>query len=133
MNRCFVEMVCWPALCAVIVAVPGCRNSRSVDRYSLAGSVTFRGEPVPSGRVTFEPDVELGNGGPGSSAFIFDGRFSTAAGKGHCGGPHVIRILGFDKGKDSDEGTGHALFAEHIVRLDLPHGDSQQEFVVPHQ
>ncbi|MEI6239930.1 MAG: hypothetical protein WCR51_06050 [Planctomycetia bacterium] len=130
MTRCVAGMVSWLALCAAMVAVPGCKG-KSVDRYGLSGSVAFRGEPVPCGRVTFEPDAERGNAGPGTSAFIVDGRFSTIAGKGHCGGPHVIRILGFRRPDASDEGAGRELFAEHVVRVDLPRGDSQREFVVP--
>lgn len=120
----------WFAAAALIVLALSSCEGRAVRRYALNGSVQFRGQPVPLGRVTFEPDVERGNSGPGTCAFIRDGKFRTQAGKGHSAGPHIIRILGFQRAESSDEGTGLALFTEHIVREDLPRNDCTREFIV---
>ena len=80
---------------SVSCAVCGCFGNE-VERYDLSGNVTIGGKPVPLGEVSFAPDVQRGNSGPGAVAQIKDGRFETAPDRGTVGGPHRITVTGFD-------------------------------------
>ena len=132
-----LAVVVWMAA-AVSVVGSGCgRGGGGPRRYTVSGTVTFRGQPVPVGRIDFEPDTEQGNSGPGGTAEIRQGRYTTARGRGVVGGPHVVRITGSDGVplEVADEGTidrrGTALFPEYVARADLPHSDSTWDVDVP--
>ncbi len=105
-------------------------------RYDLSGTVTFKGQPVPEGYITFEPDASQGNrGGPGH-AKILDGKYDTSleADSGILGGPHVIRITGFDKKVSGVSGSEvqlpKSLFTEYTLTQDLPKKNSKIDFEV---
>lgn len=100
--------------------------------FDVQGTVTFKGQPVPAGRVYFNPDFSKGNDGPQGFADIKDGQFDTRqGGQGHCGGPMVIRIEGFD-GKSSDpKSVGKPLFVAFEIKRDLPRKTSTQILEVP--
>lgn len=77
---------------ALLVAVPllaalGCGGGAEPTRYVVSGSVTYGGQPVPKGFVTFEPDDSQGNSGPGGGAPIENGRYRTTSEAGVVGGP----------------------------------------------
>lgn len=116
----------------IVLLVVGC-GPRGLARYSLEGTVTFQGKPVPGGQVILEPDFAAGNRGPGAYCEITNGRFKTPAGRGHVGGPHRVRVMGFVFYSDASTGDliGRALFPEYDLSLDLPRADSVQDLVVP--
>jgi hypothetical protein len=115
-----------------VLLAAGC-GPRGLARYSLEGTVTFDGKPVPGGQVILEPDFAAGNRGPGAYCDITDGRFTTPPGRGHLGGPHRLRIMGFVFSTDTSTGdsTGTPLFPPYDIRLDLPRANARQDFVVP--
>jgi len=118
-------------LAACLAVVGGCRPG-GVTRYDVSGTVTFAGEPVRVGTITFVPTK--GNTGPGGSAAIRDGRFDTATGqRGPTGGPHTAVITGFDgkvvPGLEVQEGV--MLFNEYRVEVDLPKQAVVRDFEVP--
>ena len=121
------------AACAVAALCPAGCGPRGRTRYSLEGNVTFQGQPVPGGEVILQPDSAKGNRGPGAYCDIVNGRFSTPPGKGHVGGPHRLRIMGFEYSTDAATGDriGRELFPIYDLELDLPRASSVQEFVVP--
>ncbi len=113
--------------------VVGCSGDSGPQRYDLQGRVEFRGAPVPTGRIVFDPDPVQGNRGPQGVAIIQDGTYDTRAvtGKGTVGGPHIVRIDGFD-GKDSNDDSpfGNSLFREYRQAVDLPKEDAEMDFTV---
>lgn len=119
----------------VLALLPGCSGNSGPQRYDVSGSVTFDGKPVPKGFVTFYPDTEAGNRGPGGGAEIRDGVYQTADGKGVVGGPHRIRIIGFDGMARTESGEeladGASLFTPYETTIDFPTEDTVQNFEIP--
>lgn len=99
----------YPLLAAVAVAC-GC-GKPAMPRYSLSGTLSYEGKPVPAGWIIFLPEK-----GPGATAGVEDGRFATRAGWGTIGGRHRLEIEGL-----AVDGAGNPrpLF-RHACELDLP-------------
>lgn len=123
------------SLLIVLSLLTGCSDNSGPQRYEVSGSVTFDGKPVPKGFVTFSPDTEAGNSGPGGGAEIRDGVYRTADGKGVVGGPHRIRIIGFDGMARTESGEeladGASLFTPYETTIDFPDEDTVQNFEIP--
>ena len=75
--------------CMAAAAVVGCGRGSS-DRVVVTGTVTYRGEPLPSGRIHFVPAE--GTKAPQSGAEIVDGKYTVDAKGGVPHGTHKIRI-----------------------------------------
>ncbi len=122
----------WLLTCLMI----GCGGHDGPERFSVSGTVTFHGKPVPAGYVYFTPDASRGNKGPQGYAEINNGRYTTAAsGKGTVGGPHKVRISGFDgipvQGHEQMLEKGRPLFTEYETTVDLPKESTAKDFAVP--
>lgn len=118
------------------VVVSGCGQANDgPQRYRLSGSVTYDGKPVVAGFVTFAPDTAKGNSGPGGGAPIRNGNYRTDADKGIVGGPHKVRIIGYDGVKTIVEGEeltdGKPLFEPYEASINFPKQTSTQDFVIP--
>src|SRR5262245_54061339 len=120
------------AAMTLLVLATGCTSS-GPSVYRRTGAVTFAGNPVPLGKVYFDPDVAAGGSGPSGFADIIDGAYDTNNnGKGSIGGPMIVRVTGFsDQNKDKISGFGPPLFAEHRTRSDLPAASSELNTEVP--
>lgn len=105
----------------------GCGGDSGPRRYQVSGTVTFNGGPVPTGTVTFEPDVAQGNRGPAGYADIVNGRYTTH--RGAVGGPHVVKILGAKATTVETEDT--ELFPAYRTTHDLPRKNCVVDFEVP--
>ncbi len=109
----------------------GCGDG-GTKRYQVSGRITFDGEPVPAGSISFDPDSSQGNRGPGGYAVIEDGRYHTLADRGVVGGPHQVRVSGYDGVAYEVDGEGiipqGKLLFERTVSVDLPHGSVKQDF-----
>lgn len=118
-----VRSVCILSLPLVCVFA-GCGGSDdSPDRYTLEGSITFDGQPIPAGTITLIPDSKKGNQGPAGSGKIKDGKYTTAdGGTGIIGGPHIVRVSGFDGNAKPEEELpmGSPLFPEYEYQYDFP-------------
>lgn len=121
----------WLVTACSLLVLTGCSRSDGPPRYRLSGTVTHAGKPVPAGSVSFVPDVSEGNNGPGGLAKIKDGRFDTAEGTGHVGGPHIISVTGMDGVASPDLPRGTPLFPSYKMSVDLPKEDSTQDIDVP--
>ena len=116
-------------------AITGCSQQDGPTRYDVTGVVTYAGKPVPVGFVTFIPDTDKGNKGPGGGADVKDGKYDTASGKGMVGGPHKIQVVGFDgipvviAGSKFEEGT--PLFPRNEFEADLPSEAGTFDIEVP--
>lgn len=119
------------------LAAAGCGED-GPTRYEVSGTVQYQGKPVPAGRIIFTPDAAQGNQGPQGVAIIKDGRYSTAAGsRGTVGGPHQVRIAGYDgapvQGEEFMMTDGTPLFPEYTTTADLPREAAEVDFDVPAQ
>jgi hypothetical protein len=115
--------------------VAGCGGPPGPERYDLSGAVTYRGKPVPKGYITFEPDTDKGNSGPGAAANIVDGKYATRPGQGTIGGPHIVTVSGFNGQPFEEYGVinpmGRPLFADHQLAIDLPKEAATKDLEVP--
>lgn len=109
-RRAAVAHVSGPALLLLSMLVAlvgsGCGPRTSGPRrHDVRGSVTYRGEPVPSGVIYFEPDAAQGNKGPVAVVPIVEGRYDTLVHKcpGPLEGPAVVRIVGYSVAKPGAE------------------------------
>jgi hypothetical protein len=100
-------------------------------RYDVSGTVAYNGQPLPAGQIFFDPDAAKGHDGPQGYALIKDGRYNTAeTDQGPIGGPHIVRIEGYD-GKPGEElPLGRPLFNDFQQSVDLPQEDTKLDFVV---
>ena len=123
-----------PVLCCCLAV--GCGGEKT---YRVSGKVTFKGKPLPAGRIIFVPDGAKGNKGSEGYADIKDGAYDTAApgGKGAVGGPMNVRIEGWDPAKKIEKPDKSALssipplFPPYETTADLPKGESTKDFDVP--
>jgi len=131
------------ACLSALVVLAGCGGRGDVPRFDLSGTVTYDGKPVPAGFIVFEPETAAGNSGPASQADIRDGKYRTLPGRGTIGGPHVVRIFGFDgqpyqidediQGQPMVNPMGKPLFETVTMKVDLPKETAVHDFVVPKQ
>ncbi len=118
------------------MALVGCGGAPAgPTRYTISGTVTFDKQPVPKGFITFAPDDTAGNKGPGGGAEIINGKFKTESGKGVVGGPHIVKIIGYDgvptKEEGEDRPDGKALFTTYITTVNFSKQDATNDFDVP--
>ncbi len=98
----------------------------------VAGTVTFDGQPVPSGRIYFNPDFSKQNDGPQGFADIKNGTFDTRqGGRKSPTGAVVARVEGFDGKTTNPQFYGNPLFQPYEIKLDLPREASTQKLEVP--
>jgi hypothetical protein len=116
-------------LLSLLAVSLGCGSGKA-QRFDLNGKITYRGQPVPGGRLLFEPDAEAGNSGSGSVAEIANGQYRTRSNKGTVGGPHVVTIFGTN-GKTATETYDNSLFSPYQKKVDLPREDATLDFEVP--
>ena len=120
------------ALLLVLMLLAGCSKS-GADRNALSGKVTFKGEPVPFGRIVFTPDMSKGNDGPQGIARVVDGEYHTGK-KGAVKGPLIVQIDGYSaipNAEDEGGGAGRPLFRNWTTKIELAPGDSEFDFEIP--
>ncbi|HVJ86974.1 MAG TPA: hypothetical protein VM452_15075 [Caulifigura sp.] len=122
-------------LAVLALAASGCSTEAAgPERFPVAGTVTFNGQPVPFGDIQFIPDTKKGNNGPAGFATITDGKFDTATkGRGVVGGPHEVVINGTATPPVVDENakSNVPLFPEFRAKHDLPKEASSLDFKIP--
>lgn len=116
------------SLCAVVLLLTGCGGSDGPAKFHIEGSVSFEGEPVPAGEISFEPDGSQGNTGPGTIVPIINGRYDSSAEGGIIGGPMIARIVGYDGNAVEESDLGVSIFSQISVPVDLPQEDTTHDF-----
>jgi len=113
---------------AALALAAGCSSEPPMAQ--LSGRVTFRGQPVPAGWISFTPES-----GKGSVRVcqIKDGVYdsSQAVPSGIYPGKNQVRIAGFDGKKIPYWGQGKQIFNPIDLALDLPAGSQTKDFEVP--
>jgi hypothetical protein len=118
---------------AVCLTLVGCGQRSSSGRNNISGKVTFAGNPIPVGRIYFDPDASMKNDGLQGYAEIKDGYYDTAkTDKGPTGGPVIVRIEAFDGvALDAERPNGKPLFPSYQKKVELPRGQTTMDFDVP--
>jgi hypothetical protein len=114
----------------------GCGGEKT---YRVSGTVKFKGQPIPEGRIHFIPDGSKGNKGQAGYADIKNGAYDTSSsgGRGAVGGAMTVRIEAWDPAKKIDKpdksplSTIPPLFPPYETKADLPNSDSTKDFDVP--
>jgi len=90
MNRMskLISTFCCLGLCA---ALAGCGGSKykGDKRYPMAGEVTFEGQPIDLGSISFIPDGDKGRATGGT---ITDGKYEVPEEKGATAGKYRVEI-----------------------------------------
>jgi len=67
----------------------GCSPNNPLDRQAVSGTITFAGEPLAKGSISFEP-IEAQ--GVTSGATVINGRYDIPAHQGLPQGTYLVRI-----------------------------------------
>jgi len=133
---------------SLVAFLAGCGSAEEgPDLYNISGKVTYDGEPIKTGRITFMPDATKGNKGPAGYAAIRDGVYDTAedGGKGAVAGAIAVLITAdADSGADLEGMTDdevaltdipEALFGDYrtTAEVDGSKGEIELDFDVPKQ
>jgi hypothetical protein len=127
-------------LVVAVLVLPLAAGCSSKGKYAqISGKVTFKGQPIPAGWISFTPDVAAGGTGKIKVFQIKDGVYDSAqevpASKedqpGLKPGVHLIRIAGFDGKKIPFWGQGKQIFNEIQDKHTVPEGTSTKDFVIP--
>jgi hypothetical protein len=118
----------------LLLIVTGC-GERDAG-YHVSGKVTFKGQPVPAGKVYILPDASKGNSGQAGYADIKNGAYDTSApgGRGAAGGPVVFAVEGIDPQPPPNaepDVTTTVLFARYEQKVELPKEKAVQDINVP--
>lgn len=115
---------------ALSLAALGC-GPAGPKLVPLAGSVSFKGQPVPAGYITFTPPA---GGGAVRVVQIKDGKYDTAQMVGERGvhpGPNAVRIAGFDGKVVRFFGQGKQIFNPVDEQFTVPDAGGTKDWVVP--
>ncbi len=118
------------AICVCLVC--GCSSKPKLAQ--LSGKVTFKGQPVPAGFISFTPDVANGNNGQITVLQVKDGVYDSSqqTPPGLKPGPYFLRISGFDGKRIPYFGQGKQIFNEwRDIEFTVPEGTSTKDFDVP--
>lgn len=119
-----------PGIACLVVCllslIAGCADD---GKFAVSGSVTYKGQPVPSGEIRFTPDK--GNKGPMVLARIKDGKYVTAADKGIVGGAYQLRVSGYGAAGNAKDPSapdfGRPLFSPYLQDVEFPMQDFEHD------
>jgi hypothetical protein len=120
------------AFAAFLALCGACNRQSGPRRYSVSGAVTMPdGAPVPAGEISFEPSLDGGNSGPGSTTQIKDGKYTIAKEQGIVGGEYVVSITPFDGIAVPESPQGQPLRRmPYSEKVQLPAEDSTRDFKI---
>jgi hypothetical protein len=125
LGRLVLALVC-------VTLADGCSGKPKLAQ--LSGTVTFKGQPVPAGYISFTPDVATG--GSLRVLQIKDGKYDSSKEKeqepGLKPGSYLLRIAGFDGIRIPYFGQGKQIFNEvKDIEFTVPDGTTTKDFVIP--
>jgi hypothetical protein len=124
------------AIAALLVACGSLVGCGSQHAGHVSGKVTFKGQPVPAGKVYITPDGSKGNTGPTGFATITNGTYDTAAagGQAAASGAVIIAVEGIDPKPPPGAGpdvTTTVLFARYEKQVELTDSNGTHDIDVP--
>ncbi|MGQ0636910.1 MAG: hypothetical protein ACT4QC_20060 [Planctomycetaceae bacterium] len=121
----------WKFLLAALLlgAGAGCGGADGPQRASVEGTVTFNGEPVLEGTITFTPAE--GTAGPTAGGTVDNGQFKIPADLGPVVGKQSVAITGQRKtGKVYDLFPPAKIMWEERKQVIPPNYNSKTELVL---
>ncbi len=105
------------AVCFVLAGAAGCGGGDPLQRQAVSGTVTFKGQPLDKGTITFLPADSQSKAQPGG-ATITNGQFSLPAAQGLAPGKYRVQISspvgGAEAKPDEAPGDSSKLAEERI-------------------
>lgn len=101
---------------SLLVLALGCGGNSGPQRAAVSGTITFDGQPLSRGTITFVPAVE----GTAASGEIENGQFSIPADKGPSPGKCRVEVVSFQEtGKKvpgiSDDASGMTAETKQVI------------------
>jgi hypothetical protein len=120
---------CCLGLCALLAGCGSSKNSGD-KRYPLAGEVTFEGQPIDLGSISFIP---AGDKGRTSGGVITDGKYAVPEEKGANAGTYRVEIHWLKRtGKQLRDPESGEMYDERREALpDNLHTNSELTVEVP--
>lgn len=113
-------VACAMSATAILLA-SGC-GSKEPSGLVAAGTVTYKGAPVPRGSILLSPDSSKGHSGPAVSTDIVNGAFDTEQAKQRLTiGVYRVRVNGFDGNAQPDQELpyGKQIFPEFTTSVEV--------------
>ena len=119
-------------LFAIVASLTFCVGCGDDGKYTVSGTVTFEGQPVPSGEIRFTPDN--GNKGPMVLTRIKDGKYETPKDKGLVGGSYQLRVSSYGAAGNANDPTapdfGKPLFKPYRQDVEFPKEDFEHNIEI---
>jgi hypothetical protein len=124
-----ISTFCCLGLCIILVGCSGAKY-KGDKQYPLAGEVTFEGEPIDVGSISFIPE---GDKGRPSGGVITDGKFDVPEEKGANAGKHRVEIRWLKRtGRKLKDAESGEMYDERREALsDKVHTNSELTVEVP--
>ena len=109
----------------------GCNAQPALTEIS--GTVTFKGQPIPAGDVSFTPEATI-PGGQLRMYLVTNGKYNSAdqPGTGLLPGKYKVRINGYDGKKIPMYFSGKQIFNPYELEMEVSAGKSTTlDFTVP--
>ncbi|WP_145262099.1 hypothetical protein [Calycomorphotria hydatis] len=117
-----------------MLAASGCGKGGPAQ-YAIHGQITYKGEPVPSGLIRFQPDKEAGNDWKSRATPILNGKYTLSSSNGVIGGPYEVIVFGHDgvpiEGSEGTNTMGTPLFDAYQQKVELPQSSTTLDIEVP--
>jgi hypothetical protein len=119
------------AAAAVVIVAAGCNSEPPLAQ--LSGKVTFKGQPVPAGWISFTPDAAAGTLGQVRTLQVKAGAYDSAkeSEPGLPPGKYFVRIAGFDGVRIPLYGQGRQIFNPIEDIFTVPEGTSTKDWEIP--
>lgn len=114
-------------LALALAIVSGCQKSNGLT--PVTGRVTWKGNAVPMGNVSIEPDASQGNKGPQCRSSIIKGVFTSRPEFGAVSGPVIVEVEGSEQRPDKEFPV--PLFPRYNFKTEIPKGKATLDIVVP--
>ena len=109
----------------------GCGDG-GIPRFDLRGEALCDGKPIPSGKITFQPDRTRGNVGPSATALIVQGKYETQPGKGVTAGPQDVLVYAYDGSPPSETRPfGKPLAEPFSTSIEVSDESTEHDFEIP--
>lgn len=114
----------------LLLVMVGCDSKPKLTEIS--GTVTFKGQPIPAGDVSFTPEVSV-TGGQLQMYMVKDGKYDSAQTpeSGLLPGKYKVRINGYDGKQIPNFYSGKQIFNAVEEQIEITAGKMTKDFVVP--
>ena len=114
----------------LLLVMVGCDSKPKLTEIS--GTVTFKGQPIPAGDVSFTPQVSV-TGGQLQMYMVKDGKYDSAQTpeSGLLPGKYKVRINGYDGKQIPNYFSGKQIFNAVEEQIEITAGKMTKDFVVP--